>query len=95
MCRLLAARAEGRGTAERLRELLPAFLEAARHDERLERYTGARSHCDGYGYVLVADRGGSWEVRYGRGDSYSRGLPEGADTFKCFVVYLFVSENSG
>ena len=75
MCRLLAARAEGRGAAERLRELLPAFLEAARHDERLERYTGARSHCDGYGYVLVADWGGGWEVRYGRGDFYSRGLP--------------------
>ena len=77
MCRFIAGVSSGRNGSRQLAMLARALVDAARSDPYLERLTGgsARSHCHGYGYVLVTShtRGPPWRVRYERFDSYTHG----------------------
>ncbi|MEB3844557.1 MAG: hypothetical protein LRS48_02605 [Desulfurococcales archaeon] len=77
MCRLIAGVSSNRNGSRQLAMLARALVDAARRDPYLERLTGgkARSHCHGYGYVLITShtRGPPWRVRYEKFDSYTPG----------------------
>ncbi len=69
MCRVVFARAsrEGLGILSRL---VDAHLEASKDDPLLAAITGGDGrHCHGYGYVLLAKRGGGWTYYYHRFDA--------------------------
>ncbi len=74
MCRMLAARASGRGlvAVSRLASLLPR---AASNDPYLEAIAGDGRHCHGYGFVAALKTRGSWRVLYERFDAHPD-LPE-------------------
>ncbi len=68
MCRMLGLVAWGDGVRV-IPRLVEAFYEASVDDHYLEDLVGDSRHCHGYGFVVLARRGGGWLIAYERFDA--------------------------